>query len=301
MNGILPLYKPTGMTSHDCVAKLRRLTGERKIGHTGTLDPGAEGVLPICFGKATKVVSYMTEDTKRYEAEIVLGIATETEDRFGKIIEEKKVDAVPAPERIREVLHQWTGSIKQVPPMFSAVKVKGKRLYEYAREGIKVERPTRQVTIYELRMIESAHKVSGTSTAFRIGVHCSKGTYIRTLGVDIGKSLGCPAHVSWLKRTASGAFGVNDCFDFAEVEALIHNKQLEDLLLPLDYALQDLPKWSVDQETEQRINNGAVLEVPCGMQKQRFTVYNEKGCLLAVYRLHPNKPGLIKPEKVFHF
>lgn len=300
MNGILPLYKPIGMTSHDCVAKLRKMTGQRKIGHTGTLDPGAEGVLPVCFGKATKVVSYMTEDTKQYEAEILLGKATETEDRFGKTIEEKWVESLPTAKRIQEILSDWTGTIKQVPPMYSAIKVNGRRLYEYAREGTEVERPIRQVNIYELTLIDQPKRVSSSNGAFRVRVHCSKGTYIRTLGVDIGKCLGYPAHVSWLKRTVSGPFTERNCLDFAEIEALLDQNTFEDVLLPLDYALRSYPKWIIDQEMEPRINNGAVLEMPNEMHNAPFTVYNEKGSLLAVYRKHPNKPGMVKPEKVFH-
>jgi tRNA pseudouridine55 synthase len=299
MDGILPLYKPTGLTSHDCVATLRNITHQRRIGHTGTLDPAAVGVLPICFGKATKVVQYMSEDEKSYEAEITLGQATTTEDSDGEIIAEKAIEHPLSRKEIMDALKKWTGTIEQTPPMYSAVKVKGKRLYEYARKGIEIERPKRQVTIYELELLDSRTEFTGERISFRVRIHCSKGTYIRTLAVDIGRTLGYPAHMSALIRTASGAFTLEDCFTFETIEKLVQENHLEEKLFPLGKALTSLARLTVDRDEEVKIKNGAVLPFPHGMEENRFTVYNEKGILLAVYRSHPTKPGLMKPEKVF--
>lgn len=299
MDGILPVYKPVGMTSHDCVFRLRKLTGQRKIGHTGTLDPGAEGVLPVCLGKATKVVQYMTGDTKTYVAEVMLGAATETEDRDGRIVAEKKVDDPPSREEVKAVLQKWTGPIEQVPPMYSAIKVAGRRLYEYAREGIEVDRPVRQVTIYELDLLDIPSTASGDRASFRIRVRCSKGTYIRTLAVNIGETLGYPAYMNSLLRTESGAFTLDDCLTLDDVGNLVKEGQLEKQLIPFEKALSDFPKWVVEDELEAKVRHGAVLPLPEQMQADRFTVYNDQGKLLAVYLPHPTKPGLVKPEKVF--
>lgn len=299
MDGILPLYKPGGMTSHDCVDRLRKITRQRKIGHTGTLDPGAEGVLPVCLGKATKVVQYMTADQKTYEALITIGTATETEDRCGEIIAEQKVEKPLSRNEILTALQKWTGPIEQTPPMYSAVKVKGKRLYEYARQGIEVERPKRQVTIFEMALLDRDTEFDGKNPSFRVRIRCSKGTYIRTLAVDIGRTLGYPAHMSSLLRTASGVFTLEDCLTFARIEELMQEGRLEHGLFPLDQGLAVLPRLTVDKLSADKIKNGAVLPLPKGMQEERFTVYNEKGRLLAVYIPHPDKPEFMKPEKVF--
>lgn len=299
MDGILPLLKPVGMTSHDCVDRLRKITGQRKIGHAGTLDPSAKGVLPVCLGKATKVVQYMAEDTKTYVAEVMLGAATETEDRDGKVISEKKVVHPPTVDEVQAALQKWRGPIEQIPPMYSAVKVGGKRLYEYAREGIEVERPIRHVTIFELDLLDPPETVVENRSSFRIRVRCSKGTYIRTLAVNIGETLGYPAHISSLVRTVSGSFTLNDCLTFEAIERLVREEQFEKTLLPFEKALSALPKWIVSDELAENIQHGAVLPLPEQMQAQRFTVYNGHGMLLAVYRRHPTKANLVKPDKVF--
>lgn len=298
MDGILPLYKPKGMTSHDCVNTLRKLTGQLKIGHTGTLDPGVEGVLPVCLGKATKVVQYMSEDSKTYEAEVTLGTATTTEDQFGEIIEEKSVERPLTPHEINNVLQKLIGTIEQTPPMYSAVKVRGKRLYEYARKGIEVERPKRNIIVYELKLLDNGMAFTGNRMLFAVGIHCGKGTYVRTLAVDIGKALGYPAHMSALIRTTSGVFSLDNCLTFAEVEEHVKAETLADKLFPFDKALSSLERLTADNSLAEKIKHGAVLPIPEGMEEKRFTVYNEKGELLAVYQPHPTKSGLMKPEKV---
>ncbi len=195
MDGILPLWKERGMTSHDCVFKLRKILHTKKIGHGGTLDPDVEGVLPICVGKGTKVIEYMVDSGKTYEGEITLGFATTTEDVSGEIVEKKPVTTPLSTEQIDQAMAEMTGEITQIPPMFSAVKVNGKRLYEYARNGEEVERPQRKATIYSFeRTSEPIFNESAQTQSWRFKVVCGKGTYVRTLSVDTGKKirLSCP-------------------------------------------------------------------------------------------------------------
>ena len=200
MEGIIPLYKPKGLTSHDCVFKLRKILRTKKIGHTGTLDPDVTGVLPICVGKATKVAQYLTDAGKTYEGEVTIGISTSTEDASGDVIMEKRIERVILREEILTTLQSLTGTITQTPPMFSAIKVNGKRLYEYARKGIEIERPSRTIQIYSLELLDDRNEFNGETISFRFRVSCSKGTYIRTLAVMMGEQLGYPAHMSDLCR-----------------------------------------------------------------------------------------------------
>ena len=166
MEGIIPLFKPKGMTSHDCVFKLRKILKTKKVGHTGTLDPDVSGVLPICIGRATKVAEFITDAGKAYEGEVTLGYSTHTEDASGEIVEEKKVDRIITKDEIEKVFHDFTGTITQTPPMFSAVKVNGKRLYEYARQGMIVERPTRTVNIYSIELLDDRLQFAGRKRYF---------------------------------------------------------------------------------------------------------------------------------------
>src|SRR5690625_4354090 len=214
MNGILPLWKPKGMTSHDCVMRVRHIFQTKKVGHTGTLDPNVEGVLVICIGEATKIVSFLTSLQKTYIAECSLGVATETEDVDGKIIEKKQVKTPILKQEIDRVLQSFMGEITQVPPMYSAVRVKGKRLYEYARENEEVERPLRRVKIYELTNLSTEKEIRDK---FKMKVTCSAGTYIRTLCVDIGKKLGYPAHMSHLVREEASSFTSEETVTFEEL------------------------------------------------------------------------------------
>jgi tRNA pseudouridine55 synthase len=297
-NGILILHKPRGMTSHDCVMKVRRLYQTKKVGHTGTLDPDVNGVLPICIGKATKVVEYMSGYSKEYEGEVTIGFSTTTEDKIGEIVDAKKVSRIWTKEEIEKVLDSFRGEIVQIPPMYSAVKINGKKLYEYARAGKEVERPERKVTIHSLDLLSDLSYQKETAT-FRFRVHCSKGTYVRTLAVDIGQKLGYPAHMSDLVRTLSGPYSLEDSKTFEQLEEYKEADMLDSLLIPFDTAVRYLPKCVVDLEMEQQIKNGAVLPVKKGLEQMRFTVYNEKGECLAVYKRHPTKEGFVKPEKMF--
>ncbi|WP_270181875.1 tRNA pseudouridine(55) synthase TruB [Alkalihalobacillus sp. CinArs1] len=296
MEGILPLKKPAGMTSHDCVAKVRKILMTKKVGHTGTLDPAVTGVLPLCIGRATKVAQYMTDFSKTYEAVITLGYSTSTEDATGEKIEEKSITTNFEPEEITSTLEAFKGEIEQIPPMYSAVKVNGKRLYEYAFEGKVVERPSRHVTIHEIERTGEIVYKDGT-VDIPVRVVCSKGTYIRTLAVDIGASLGYPAHMSSLVRTASGPFKLEECLTFDEITQMIEEETLR--LFPLEYALSSMPSLTVDKEMESKLQNGSVLPEVEEMTDERLVMYSEEGKAIAIYQKHPEKPGLMKPEKVF--
>ncbi|WP_078391463.1 tRNA pseudouridine(55) synthase TruB [Shouchella patagoniensis] len=296
-SGILALHKPRGMTSHDCVARIRRLYQTKKVGHTGTLDPEVDGVLPICIGKATKVAEYMSDFDKTYIGEVTIGYSTTTEDAHGEMVDQKRVDREIAESEIRKQLKAFTGEIKQTPPYFSAVKVNGKRLYEYARAGIEVIRPTRQVKIYSLDFLGNVHTEPGLRS-FIFKATCSKGTYIRTLAVDIGKELGFPAHMSKLTRIASGSFTEKDTITFEQLEQM-EVQERGDILQPFDRALTKFKRVIADEELEKRIRNGAVLVKDASFGEQRFLFYNEVGECLALYKPHPEKTEYVKPEKLF--
>lgn len=298
IQGILPLHKPKGMTSHDCVAKLRRILKTRKIGHTGTLDPEVTGVLPICIGRATKVVQYMANYSKKYECEVTIGFSTTTEDFTGELVEKKAVKTLFSRQELEEVLQSFRGEIIQVPPLYSAVKVNGKKLYEYARKGLDIERPKRKVEIHELTLLTDPVMTRENHVKFSFFVHCSKGTYVRTLAVDIGKQLGYPAHMSALVRTASGPFTIGDCLTFAEIETKVETGQLQDELLTIEDALSFLEKIVVDHTTATKVMNGSVLPLPKEADKERFAIYNKDGECLAIYIKHSTKLGFMKPERV---
>ncbi|RWR14161.1 tRNA pseudouridine(55) synthase TruB [Siminovitchia fortis] len=297
MEGILPLWKPKGLTSHDCVYKIRKLLGMKKVGHTGTLDPDVTGVLPICLGRATKIAEYITDAGKEYEGEITIGFSTTTEDAAGEIVEEKPVQEKIAIEEIESVLKSLTGEIQQTPPMYSAVKVKGKRLYEYARAGITVERPVRTVKIYRLKLLEDTISLRDGLFSFRFSVHCSKGTYIRTLAVMIGEKFGYPAHMSELIRTASASFKKEDCVTFDELNSLLSQGKVQEAIFPLETGLLHLPSMEISDKLAVKVKNGAVLDRP-GQWTDEETVLLYKGRAWAIYQSHPQKAGLIKPVKV---
>ncbi|MCK2156945.1 tRNA pseudouridine(55) synthase TruB [Exiguobacterium sp. 17-1] len=282
--GVLPLDKPAGMTSHDCVFRLRRLFQTKKVGHTGTLDPEVTGVLPICLGRATKLARFITDEGKRYVAEVTIGYATTTEDAHGETVRETSVipDAFTE-QQVDEILNQLTGQVEQTPPYYSAVKVNGKKLYEYARKGIEVERPTRIV------QIDTLERTSGLTfednvCRFQIEIACGKGTYIRTLAVEIGERLGYAAHMSELRRTSSGAMSETEAVTLATLEACETVEERMKYVLPIEQVIQKWPRLTVDAETAARVLNGAKLPgIP--VEFERFTVYNEEGIPLAIYRL----------------
>lgn len=299
MNGILPLWKERGMTSHDCVFKLRKILRTKKVGHTGTLDPGVEGVLPICIGQATRIAEYLTDAGKTYEAIISIGRTTTTEDAEGETVEQDTNIKQFTRGQLLEVLASLTGVIEQTPPMFSAVKVNGKRLYEYARKGETVERPTRQVTIYALELLDEIELYEGQEITFPVRIACSKGTYIRTLAVQIGEALGYPAHMQELVRTASGTFTQENCFTLGQVVELMEAEQIDRCILPVEYALTDFPYIEITAANEKEIFNGQVLPADTLLKIHDKIVFGINGKAMAVYQPHPTKEGLMKPHKMF--
>ncbi|MGE4282199.1 MAG: tRNA pseudouridine(55) synthase TruB [Clostridia bacterium] len=285
MNGIVSLIKPGGMTSHDMVSFVRKCTGIKKVGHTGTLDPGAAGVLPICIGKATKTADLITAQQKQYRAELKLGITTDTQDSYGKIISEKKVDV--SIEAIEEVINAFKGTIKQVPPMYSAIKINGQKLYELARKGLEVERKAREVILDEIKII----KVDLQNATVLLDVVCSKGTYIRTLCYDIGQKLGCGAHMSFLLRTRSGLFDIEHSVTVEQFKQHIDKKEWNDILIPIDQMFSDYSSITVVGRAEKKVNNGNPIAVDeledlkNYYEGEKYRVYNEKGDFLCLSQI----------------
>lgn len=299
LKGIIPLLKPPGFTSHDCVNKLRRLLKMKRIGHTGTLDPSVTGVLPLCIGQATRVVEYLQELPKEYVGTIIVGRSTTTEDADGEIIEEKPVEHSLSESQIQETLKSFIGKIEQIPPMYSAVKVNGVRLHQLARQGQEVERKAREVEIYEIETLSMSLKQEFPEFTFR--VKCSKGTYIRTLCVDIGKKLGYPAHMKLLQRTETGPFKLKDCFTFEQIEEAVNKNEAANLIKPMDWALLQFPSWVVDEDSVPDIYNGKKIKLELATAEgQLIRVYSSNQQFLGLYRTYYiNGIEWGKPEKIF--
>jgi len=248
MNGIINVLKPPNMTSHDVVNVLRRVLKQKKVGHTGTLDPMAAGILPICIGSATRISQYLMDESKRYRCEMTLGFNTDTQDRWGKIIQSRPVEVKESD--IYDVFETFIGDIKQVPPMYSAIKIQGKKLYELARAGIEVERKERAVRILQLEIL----KINKFSILF--DVKCSKGTYVRTLCEDIGNKLNCGGFMNFLLRTESGKFNLENSCTLEELS----NNSIETIeqsyLFKTDYPLSHLPRITVREDSGKYLLNG---------------------------------------------
>lgn len=272
MNGIINVYKEKGYTSHDVVAKLRGILKQKKIGHTGTLDPDAEGVLPVCLGNATKLCDMITAKEKTYRTVMLLGIETDTQDISGKIINERPVEV--SETEVIKTINAFVGPYNQIPPMYSAIKINGKKMYELARAGIEVEREARPVYIYEINIIEI--KLPRVT----MEVKCSKGTYIRTLCHDIGLKLGTYACMEELLRTQSGVFGLDTAFKLADIEAMRDNNTLEDKLIRVESVFAELPSFSVNEKWNKYLYNGN--RMPLGSFDIKKTV-NEWPVLIRVY------------------
>jgi tRNA pseudouridine55 synthase len=274
MDGVLVIDKPSGPTSFDVVRQVRALLKVKKAGHTGTLDPMATGVLPICLGEATKVAGFITEGDKAYEATVRLGVETDTQDAQGKVLAEAPVPPLTA-ARLEAVLAPFRGTLEQVPPMYSAVKVAGRRLYELARAGEQVERAGRQVTVYELTLRDFS------ADRLRLSVRCSKGFFVRTLAYDMGRALGCGAHLEALRRTMSGPFSLAQALPLAELSALAQDRAaVARRLLPVSEALSQLPALRVSAADAARVSHGVPLEAPA--MPGRIRVVGPDGRLLAV-------------------
>lgn len=305
-NGVINIYKEPGFTSHDVVAKLRGMTHQKKIGHTGTLDPAAEGVLCVCLGAATHVCDMLTDENKEYEAVLLLGVSTDTQDTTGQILSNRPVEVTE--NQIREVISHYIGEINQIPPMYSALKVDGKKLYELARAGKSVERKPRKITVFDIEICDiSLPRVT-------IKVTCSKGTYIRTLCNDIGEELGCGGAMEHLTRTRVGRFEIKDAKKLNEVNEYIFLDNLESILISPSDMFDKLPVVTPNERGEKMASNGNVLyindviitEPVSGKQigedslhnKDEFRVISKTGFFYGVYYYDVyNK--LFKPLKMF--
>lgn len=298
MDGIIPVWKERGMTSHDVVFRLRRILHEKKIGHTGTLDPDVDGVLVCCVGQATKLVELLTDKKKQYIGEITLGFQTDTEDASGTIVAEHPLAAPLTPAAIQAAMATLEGDITQIPPLYSAVKVKGRHLYDYARAGEAVERPKRQVHVAQFQLTDSPVFDATTGyQSFHFLVNCGKGTYVRTLATDLGVALGTVATMTALTRTASSPYQADDCFT---LQAIAENYQAGDerFLKPLESALTQYPVWEVPAPLEKLVRNGAVLHQTQLPQTLPVRAYVQ-GTLTALYGQHPKQPGEAKPIRMF--
>ena len=257
MNGVIVIDKPEGMTSNEAVQKAKRLFGAQKVGHTGNLDPLATGVLPLCFGEATKFSRYLLASNKRYWSRIKLGVATDTGDADGKVVRERSAAAVGRAD-VEAVLEHFRGGIMQVPSMFSAIKHQGQPLYKLARQGLEVEREAREAMIY------SNELTAFDGDLFELEIHCSKGTYVRTIAEDIGERLGCGAHVQALRRRQAGPYDERDLVTFAELERrrLQEGASLDPLLLPLSSAVREWPEVQLSPDSAYHARQGQPAPVP---------------------------------------
>lgn len=282
ISGVINIYKEKGFTSHDVVNIVRKKLGKIKTGHTGTLDPDAMGVLPICIGKATKLSEYIASSIKEYKAIVTLGKTTTTQDSSGDIIEEKPVNC--SSEDIKNVLSKFKGEIMQTPPMYSAIKVNGKKLYELAREGKEIERKQRKITIHNIeinRFIDNEN--------FEITVLCSKGTYIRTLCNDIGKALGCGAHMSYLLRTRTGNFYLHNAIKLEDIDGLLENNSIKDIIISMEQVLSDYNKFVVVKNGNKFLYNGNKISFNYIQNKkdlkqnEKIIIYDEDNNLIGIY------------------
>ena len=284
LNGIILVDKPCDWTSHDVVGKLRGILHERRIGHSGTLDPMATGLLVVFVGRATRAVEFAEADSKEYIAGLRLGVSTDTQDITGSTI--KTSDAVPTRAELEQALEAFKGEINQIPPMYSAIKVGGKKLYELARRGESVERKPRKVTIDKLEMIGE------NDGDYILDVVCSKGTYIRMLCNDIGDTLGCGGCMSSLRRVKAGAFSIEQAHTIDEIQAAADNGELDGIIIPVDRLLSADPALTVSDAADKKLRNGNIIKLaaPSGT----YRVYSETGGFLLLGEVRDNKLKTIK-------
>lgn len=305
VNGVINIYKEKGFTSHDVVAKLRGILKIKKIGHTGTLDPDAEGVLPVCIGNATKLCELIMEKDKIYEAELILGKQTDTQDISGEILNESDEYLKLREEEITNVINSFVGEYDQVPPMYSALKVNGKKLYEYAREGIEIERKSRKVNIFDIEILSIELPV------VKIKVHCSKGTYIRTLCNDIGDKLNVYGCMGKLLRTKTGVFEIEKSYKLSEIQEIVNSGNIieNQALIKVDEVLSDYEKLILNKNYEKLLLNGNILDRKAFSFEDGLTavfdtdgklyrIYDSAGKFMAVYKYF-KKTDILKPEKMF--
>lgn len=294
VHGILLLDKPFGITSNQALQKVKRLFNANKAGHTGSLDKQATGLLPICLGEATKLSAYLLDADKEYQACCQLGTTTNTGDAAGEILENKPVPELSEP-LIESALDAFRGDIEQIPPMFSALKHKGERLYKLAYEGKEVERQPRNVTIYELRLL------SFDQQTINIHVRCSKGTYIRTLAEDIGKRLACGAHITQLRRTAAGSLNSEGMFKLEDLEATAEQgfDALDRLLLPMDNAVLGLPEAHLEESTAVYLSQGQAVQVPRVPAEGLLRLYDADQDFIGIGQIQDD--GMVAPKRLFRF
>ena len=296
-NGIVVVNKGSGFTSFDVVAKMRGIFGQKKIGHTGTLDPDATGVLPVCLGNATKVCELLTGADKEYEAQMILGVTTDTQDISGNVLCRRPAEELRDEDVIR-ALDAFRGTISQIPPMYSALKVNGKKLCDLARAGKVIERQPREVTVHELEILSMNLPV----LTFR--VRCSKGTYVRTICHDLGETLGCGGTLTGLKRLRSGCFSLADSFSLDELQEKKEKGELEEVLLSVDRIFSDCPALQTFEETDKKLLNGAKLDAEDVRSLQqtvepgRVRMYDSAGIFRAIY-VREEKNEVYRPLKMF--
>ncbi len=295
INGIINIYKEKGFTSHDVVAKLRGILQQKKIGHTGTLDPDAEGVLPVCLGKGTKVCDLLTNKDKVYRAELLLGVETDTQDTSGNILQEKQVAV--SEEQVCQVIEGFVGTYNQIPPMYSALKFNGKKLYELARAGIEVERQARPVTIHSIRIIDVKLPV------VTMEVVCSKGTYIRTLCHDIGQKLGCGGCMQKLLRTRVDIFTLEQSLRLDEVQKLVDEQGIASVIMEVDAVFEQYQKMIVKESCDRLVHNGNAVKLSqCQSQPESgedwVRIYDSKEQFVGVYQWREDRRAYI-PVKIF--
>ncbi|MDO4491355.1 MAG: tRNA pseudouridine(55) synthase TruB [Lachnospiraceae bacterium] len=300
-NGVINVYKEPGFTSFDVVAKLRGIAKQKKIGHTGTLDPDAVGVLPVCLGRATKLCELLTDETKEYKAVLLLGRVTDTQDTSGAVLEEHPVEV--SEEELRRVVDSFRGEQMQIPPMYSALKVNGKKLYELAREGKTVERKPRPVTFYELEIGEIRFP------EVELRVVCSKGTYIRTLCNDIGEKLGCGGCMAHLTRSRVGVFTLEETKTLAELQELADQGRLSEAVLPVDRIFDDLPQFCTTRESDAMAHNGNTLRTSnlegagerTWKQGEAIRVYDSEQTFVGIYeRAKDGSRNCFRLKKMFY-
>ncbi len=294
-NGVINIYKEQGFTSHDVVAKLRGILKQKKIGHTGTLDPDAEGVLPVCLGSGTKLCGMLTDRDKTYEAVLLLGQSTDTQDISGTVLERAEVSVTE--ETAGEAILSFVGAHEQIPPMYSALKVGGRKLCDLARAGQEVERKARPVVIYGIEILEVC------MPRIRMSVSCSKGTYIRTLCHDIGEKLGCHGCMEKLLRTKAGQFLLEDSLRLSEVERLRDEGRLEEAILPVDEVFTAHPKAVLKKESSRLGYNGNPFRktdlTVQDVKEGEIRVYDHAGAFIGIYAWHPGQ-RLYRPVKMFY-
>lgn len=303
INGIINIYKEKGFTSHDVVAKLRGITRQKKIGHTGTLDPDATGVLPVCLGNATKLCDLLTDKDKEYETVLLLGKVTDTQDITGEVLKESAVRVTE--EQVKDVVNSFIGPIEQIPPMYSALKVNGKKLYELAREGKVIERKPRPITIYDITILEI--KLTDECHEIRLKVNCSKGTYIRTLCHDIGEALGCGGCMKSLVRTKVSKFLLEDAITLEEVQKLQQEDKLVEQVIPVADMFPQHPKLYVNEVGNRFLLNGNPLKLEHMKNKEdakrslgehkEVRIYNIDEQFSAIYEWQGTSN--LKPVKMF--